>query len=200
MISHKSPLILASGSAARRTMLENAGLAFDVMPADIDEDSIFKNMDGQGAQPEGIAAKLADEKALAISKANPQSYIIGSDQILELNGKIFQKASNENDAREKLKSLRGKAHQLISSVSVAQNNDIIWRAHDTAKLTMHDFSDEFLEDYITTAGNDLTSCVGAYAFEKHGSWLFESIDANYFTILGMPLLLLLDFLKEDYSQ
>ena len=194
MIKNKSPIILASGSRARNEMLTNAGLEFQKISADIDEDSIIQNM--QGESPAAIASKLADEKALHIAAQNPDASVIGSDQILELNGEIFQKAPDLDAARKKLKTLRGKTHHLISSVSVAKNDEIIWRDTDTAALTMHNFDDEFLEAYLNAARDDILSCVGAYAFEKHGAWLFKSIDATYFTILGMPLLPLLAFLRE----
>lgn len=196
MKTKKHPIILASGSRARNEILTNAGLNFKTISADIDEDTILKNMSDKNATPEEIASKLADEKALHIATQNENSYVIGSDQILEYDGQIFQKASDVDAARIKLKTLRGQTHRLISSVSVAYNGKIIWRDTDAALLTMHNFDDEFLEQYLETAKDDILNCVGAYAFEKHGAWLFESINANYFTILGMPLLPLLAFLRE----
>ena len=196
MITLKHSVILASASRARNEMLTNAGLSFTATPADIDEDKLLNDMRDQGASPNDIASKLADEKARHVSSLHPNAYVIGSDQILEFDGNIFQKAGDENAAKEKLKTLRGQTHHLISSVSIAYNNEIIWRDTDTAALTMHDFDDEFLDQYLAAAKDDILSCVGAYAFEKHGAWLFKSIDANYFTILGMPLLPLLAYLRK----
>ena len=196
MYTNKHPIILASGSRARNEMLQNVGLEFHKIPADIDEDTILKSMREEGASPEDIAVKLADEKALHISKQNPDALVIGSDQVLEQDGEIFQKATDLAEARAKLEKLKGKTHQLISSVSIAQNGKILWRECDTASLTMHDFDDAFLDEYLQSAGEDILACVGAYAFEKHGAWLFKEIDANYFTILGMPLLPLLAYLAK----
>ena len=196
MYSYKHPIILASGSRARNEMLQNVGLEFQKIPADIDEGTILKSMHEEGASPENIAVKLADEKALHISKQNPDALVIGSDQVLEQDAEIFQKASDLAEARAKLEKLKGKTHQLISSVSVVQNGEVLWRECDTASLTMHDFDDAFLDEYLQSAGEDILACVGAYAFEKHGAWLFKEIDANYFTILGMPLLPLLAYLAK----
>ena len=193
MIQNKSPIILASGSRARNDMLKNAGVEFEKIPADIDEDAIIK---ASHDAPEKIALTLAQEKALHISTQNSEAYVIGSDQILECEGSLYQKAASFEEAREKLKTLRGKAHHLISSVAVAKDGQIIWDDTDIAKLTMHDFDDAFLEQYLALAKDDILACVGAYAFENHGAWLFKEIDANYFTILGMPLLPLLAFLRE----
>ena len=177
-------------------MLENAGITFDKIPADIDEDKILNTMCDQGAKPEDIALELGRQKAIEVSSKNPDTYTIGSDQILECDGILFQKAHDVNEARTKLKTLRGKTHNLISSIAVAHNGKIIFENVDTAKMTMHNFSDAFLEQYLKAAENDITVCVGSYAYEGRGAWLFESVDANYFTILGMPLLPLLDFLKQ----
>ena len=196
MLGTLSPIVLASGSRARNDMLKNAGLTFEKIPADIDEDTIMRDMAAGNATPQEIAAKLADEKALHIASQNPEAYVIGSDQVLECDGQLFQKAKSIDEAREKLKTLRGKTHHLISSVSVAKSDQLLWGHTDTASLTMHNFDDQFLEEYLTLAECDIMNCVGAYAFEGVGSWLFEDIDANYFTILGMPLLPLLDFLRE----
>ena len=196
MYTNKHPIILASGSRARNEMLQNVGLEFQKIPADIDEDTILKSMHEEGTLPEDIAVKLADEKALHISKQNPDALVIGSDQVLEQDGEIFQKATDLAEARAKLEKLKGKTHQLISSVSIAQNGEVLWRDCDTASLTMHDFDDAFLDEYLQNAGEDILACVGAYAFEKYGAWLFKEIDANYFTILGMPLLPLLAYLAK----
>jgi len=197
MLNLKHSIILASNSRARSMMLENAGLKFDKIPADIDENKILKLLKSEQNSPEKIALELGKQKALHVSNNYPDAYVIGSDQILECDGTLFQKAENIDQARTKLKTLRGKTHHLISSIAVAKNKEIIWHDSDIAKLTMHNFSDEFLEHYLELAKDDITSCVGAYAFERQGAWLFESIDANYFTILGMPLLPLLAFLKKE---
>ncbi len=195
-LQQKLPIILASGSHARNEMLKNAGVEFEKISADIDENIILKQMQSENAKPCDIALELAKAKAVNISAENPDGYVIGSDQVLECEGRLFQKAYSENEARQKLKNLRGKTHSLISSVAVAKNSEIIWSNTDKVTLKMHHFDDEFLEQYMTLAKNDILQCVGAYAFENHGAWLFEEINGNYFTILGMPLLPLLAFLRD----
>ena len=190
-------LILASQSVARKNMLDAAGVSYTALPADLDEDSITKNETKKGEAPQSIALTLATAKASAIAKENPDALVIGSDQILECDGKMLSKAANENQAREKLKSLRGKTHHLISAVCVAKGDSILWQAVQTANLTMHDFDDAFLDDYIKKAGIALTRSVGAYELESLGVNLFEKIEGDYFTILGMPLLPLLTYLRDE---
>lgn len=190
-------LILASGSRARKEMLTGAGLNFTTQPADIDETSIIKKFLTAGASPKDIARELAKQKALHVSREKGGALVIGSDQILEHGGQIFEKVQDKAAAREKLKTLRGKTHRLISAVSIVQNSNIIWHAVDEARLTMHDFDDAFLDSYLDSAEDDITSCVGGYALEKSGAWLFSDIKGDYFTILGMPLLPLLLYLKEE---
>lgn len=192
-------IILASASRARNEMLTSAGLKFASMPADIDETKIIENLRAQKAKPEVMAVELAQQKAKVISAKNPDALVIGSDQILEHEGSIFEKAKDETAAVDKLKTLRGKTHRLISAVCIAQNNEVLWQTYDEAKLTMHDFSDAFLEDYARAAGEDLMSCVGGYAIEKAGAWLFSAIKGDYFTILGLPLLPLLKVLKDEHG-
>ena len=190
-------LILASGSFSRRSMLENAGLDFEISPADIDEDALMKAARAAGDDFSKIAQKLADEKAIFVSKKNAGALVIGSDQVIECDGALLQKARDKNQAREKLKNLRGKTHHLVSAVSVAQDGKVLWRCTENAALSMHDFDDEFLEHYIERAGDILTLCVGAYAIEGLGARLFEKVDGDHFTILGMPLLPLLNYLREE---
>lgn len=200
MIAHNPPLILASVSAARKEMLAGAGVGFTVQPADIDESSVIAELSRAKAPPEDIALKLAMEKALYIAvESGGESLVIGSDQILEYDGQLFEKAEDVTAARARLKTLRGKRHRLVSAVAIAKGGEILWSAHDTATLTMHDFDDEFLEHYLSAAGEDITACVGAYALEKTGSWLFSDIQGDVFTIMGMPLLPLLQHLRVTYN-
>lgn len=188
-------LILASGSLARRNMLEAAGLEFDVIPADIDEASILDTLQQENAAPEIIAKELAQKKALDVSSQNQSSLVVGGDQILEIDGQILSKASDKNAALSKLKMLRGKTHHLISAVAVSRGDELLWGHTEKASLTMHECEDAFLEDYAEKAGQALTRSVGAYELEAQGSWLFEKIEGDYFTILGMPLLPLLTYLR-----
>ncbi len=190
---NEAKIILASGSAARKSMLENVGLDFDIIPANIDEETIIKN---SNADIKTITEELAHTKALHISKQYPNNLVIGSDQTLEHNGKLLSKAKNAYEAEAKLKSLRGDVHTLYASVCVAQNGEIIFSHTDKAELTMRDFSDKFLQDYIDKDPDSLVSCVGGYKIEGAGAWLFSSVKGDIFTIMGMPLLPLLGFLQK----
>ena len=187
--------ILASGSKARGEMLRGAGFKFDVIPADIDEDAIKDIFSGN--KFEDLAHNLSLEKAKAISRENKDFYVVGSDQLLIFNNQVLSKAKNLDSAREKLKHLRGQEHRLTSAVSVVKNEKEIWSSVDCADLTMNDFSDDFLDQYLERAGDILTSCVGSYALESIGIQLFSKIKGDYFTILGMPLLPLSNFLQKE---
>ncbi|NCT06000.1 MAG: septum formation protein Maf [Alphaproteobacteria bacterium] len=193
----RSKLILASKSKARQEMLRNAGFDFEIKSADIDERQLEVNMKKNGANFEDIALGLAKEKALYVSGKEKDSFVVGSDQILIFNSEIISKANNTQQAYERLKSFRANSHTLISSVAVARNGSIEWHETGQAKLTMRDFSDDFLNYYIADARDILTSCVGCYALEQKGIQLFEKIDGDYFTILGMPLLPLIGYLQKE---
>ena len=195
----EAKIILASKSAGRRTMLENAGLHFNSVPSDLDEAHIIDDLKGQGRDISFIALELAKAKALYISKQYPDALVIGSDQILELDGQLISKANTAQEARTKLEMLRGKKHTLISAVSVARGEEILWHDIDEAQLVMRDVSDKFLDLYCEKAGDALVHCVGAYELEGLGSWLFSSIKGDYFTILGMPLLPVLGYLSDAHG-
>ncbi|MDB2682752.1 Maf family protein [Alphaproteobacteria bacterium] len=194
---NKPKIILASGSSARAEMLRGCGLGFDIIPADIDEKKILQDMQSKELKPDQIATALASEKAAAISATNRDALVIGSDQILVCDHRIFSKARDLNEAKDKLKTLRGKTHKLISAACLIQNGEVLWTHTEAANLTMHNFNDEFLDIYCDKAGNALTDCVGSYALEEAGSWLFSKTRGDYFTILGMPLLPLLNYLREE---
>lgn len=188
-------LILASGSKARREMLESAGLEFSVIPADIDERAIEKSFTGNN--PAELAAELAKAKALHIAgqEENKNALVIGSDQILEFEGKILSKARTKEEALEKIRMLKGKTHRLISAFAIVKGPETLCHGVQEAHLTMHDFDEAFLQAYTEKAGSGLTSAVGAYELEGPGAWLFDKIEGDYFTILGMPLLPVLKFLR-----
>lgn len=190
-----STLILASKSAARIAMLTRAGLHFEIVPADIDEAGVKKAYNGE--LPELLAAELAFQKARRVSEYHKNATVIGSDSILTAGGQLLSKAKDKNDAREKLMFLRGKTHRIVSAVSVCRAGAEIWSHVEHADLTMKTFADDFLDRYIDSAGDILTTCVGAYAVEEYGIRLFEKIEGDYFTILGMPLLPLLNFLEKE---
>lgn len=192
-------LILASGSAARRTLLEATGLIFDVIPANIDEGKIRDAIVGATANVEGsdIAGVLAAEKARLVSIEHPNALVVGADQVLTLGGKFFSKAENLAEAREILSMLRGRTHELVSAVALARNGEVHWQTSATAEMTMRSFSDEFLGCYLEKMGDRALQIVGCYEIEGPGVQLFEEIDGDYFTILGIPLLELLARLRHE---
>lgn len=193
--AHRPPLILASGSSARASMLRACDLPFTITPATINESALKSHLRAQNLTPDALALHLARAKALDVSTQNLGSLVIGSDQILSCEGSILSKAKDKVDALEKLKILRGKTHTLHAAVSVFQNATMVFEAHTQASLTMHNLSDDDLHNYLDAAGDSITGCVGAYAIESHGAWLFARIEGDNFTIMGMPLLPLLGFLR-----
>lgn len=190
-------LILASQSTARKSLLENAELSFECIPADLDERKI--EQENAAKSPAELAVLLAQEKARLVSADRPQALVIGADQVLEFQGRILSKAEDIEDARSKLSAMRGQAHHLISAVTLAQNGEVLWSTHEKATLMMRMFDDVFLQNYIDQAGGALTKNVGAYALEGLGAQLFETIEGDYFTILGLPLLPLLKELKDQHG-
>ncbi len=194
-----SRLVLASGSAARRALLEAAGLEFDIIPADIDEaairDAILEKT--SGAEASDVASVLASEKARVVSIAHPDALVIGADQVLTLGGKIFSKAESLPQAREHLVMLRGRTHDLVSAVALAQGGNVHWQTTATAGMTMREYSDEFIGAYLERVGERILGSVGCYELEGLGVQLFERIEGDYFTILGIPLLPLLARLREE---
>ncbi len=192
-------IILASRSLARQKMLEEAGLEFDCVPADLDEENMIEEMLQQGTDVKEIAGHLARAKALHIAKSNSDGLVIGADQTLDLGGEMLSKAYSEQDAKDKLKLLRGKTHRLISAACVVCGNKILWEGSDSAALTMKDFDDDELEDYIKVAGEALTRSVGAYEIESEGRELFSNIKGDTHTILGLPLTQLLAYLEGQHD-
>jgi septum formation protein len=194
-----SRLILASASAARRSLLQSAGLVFDVVPANIDEATIRDAiLDATtGAEGADIASVLATEKARLVSEMHRGALVIGADQVLALGGKIFGKAENLAEAREILTMLRGRTHELISAVALARNGTVHWQTTSFAEMTVRSFSDEFLGCYLGKMGDRALQSVGCYEIEGPGVQLFEQIDGDYFTILGIPLLELLARLRHE---
>ncbi len=192
-------IILASGSKARNDMLQNVGVVFTSQPADIDEQKIIDKLVSENRDIPLITEQLAQAKARAVSAQNPEALVIGSDQTLEFNGKILSKAKNLDEGKEKLKDLRGKSHRLYSSVCVVYNGNTEFFHTDSARLTMHNFNDEYLDAYIKKDADALTACVGGYKIEGTGAWLFDTVAGDHYTIMGMPLLPLLAFLRKTYK-
>jgi len=178
-------LILASRSAARRAMLTDAGVTFGLEDAGVDEDAIKVAM--KGASADALAVELACAKALAVSRRDPDVWVLGADQTLAFDGGLISKAKSLDEAKARLKSMRGKAHQLHSGAAIATKGQIVWSGVDTVQMRMRDFSDAFLDAYLAAEGNELLACVGSYRLEGLGSQLFEAVDGDYFTVLGLPL-------------
>lgn len=186
-------LILASRSAARRAMLTGAGVPFVAEDSGVDEDAIKTSL--AGIDPAELALELARAKALAISRHDPEAWVLGSDQTLDFGGDMISKAPNLTVARERLHALRGGTHHLNSAAALANNGAVVWSGVETARMTMRQFSDDFLDAYLNAEGEGLLGSVGCYRLEGLGSQLFDRVEGDYFTVLGMPLWPVLDELR-----
>ncbi len=178
-------------------MLRAAGLEFSVQPARIDESEIKLALQAEQATASDAATALAELKVQRVSPRAGSDFIIGADQMLVCEGRWYDKPDSMAAARDHLRSLRGRTHELVSAVVLARGGSVIWRQVDTARLTMRDFSDDFLDAYLAQAGEAVLHSVGAYQLEGLGVQLFSHIRGDFFTILGLPLLPLLDILREN---
>ena len=185
--------ILASGSASRRSILDNAGLKFEVDPADVDEAALKAKF---GGGPGALALHLAEAKALAVS-GRREGLVLGADQVLAFDGETYDKALSIEEAAARLALLRGKTHWLNGAVVLARGSQVVWRFQSSCRMVMRDFSDAFLRDYLSNAGDILTKGVGGYAFEGLGAQLFEVVDGDYYAVLGLPLLPVLAQLRRE---
>jgi len=191
----KHPLILASQSRARQALLANAGIDFEAVPADIDEREI-QQASGLSA-PGDIAALLARRKALSVSSSQPGRFVVGADQTLARGAKLFDKPSGRAQATEQLCALAGGSHELHSAVAVARDGEILFEGVSIARMTMRQLGEREIGAYLNAAGEAVTASVGAYQLEGLGVHLFERIEGDHFTILGLPLLPLLAFLRSE---
>lgn len=192
-----SRIILASGSFIRRKLMTDAGLDFDWQDARVDEDAIKDSLKAAGAKPRDVADALAEAKAVKVSAARPGDVVIGADQIMVFEKTIYDKPKTLDDAKIRLKALRGKTHELMGAIVVANGGAARWRHLAITRLHMRDFSDAFLDDYLARGGEDLLTSVGAYKFEGLGAQLFSNVEGDFFSILGLSLLPLLEHLREN---
>jgi len=189
------PVILASASTARAALLEAAGVAVEIMPARIDEDAVKAALRAEGAPARDQADKLAELKALRISARQPGALVLGADQMLVCEGRVFDKPADAAEAAEHLRFLRGKPHELLSAAVIARDAAPLWRHVGRARMVMRPFSDTFLERYLESVGEGVKETVGCYQLEGEGAQLFARVDGDYFTVLGLPLLEVLGFLR-----
>lgn len=189
-----TPFILASGSAIRRQILENAGVPFSVQTSGVDEEAIKQGWSGDDV--DNLALELANAKAKAV-EANHEVLVLGADQILSLDGQIYDKARSVEEARTRLKALRGTTHILHSGLAAYRAGQQIWSYTQRSRLSVRNFSDAFLDTYMARAGDELTASVGAYALEGFGAQIFGRIEGDYHAILGLPLLPVLDLLRRE---
>ncbi len=191
-----SQFVLGSGSAGRRMILENAGLDFEIRRPQVDEEALKAEFGQEEEMPiEDLALALARAKAEAVSK-NENRPVLGADQILVCEGRVFSKPADLEEARRNLRYLRGRTHRLISALAVAERGGTVWTCVDEARMTMRNFSDAFLERYLRMVGENVLRSVGCYQIEGPGIQLFENVDGDWFTIIGLPILPFLDWLRE----
>lgn len=190
-----SSLVLASSSPFRRALLENAGLAFEAVAAQIDERAIEAPLEEAGATPDEVALHLAREKALEVSARHSGALVIGSDQTMSLGDRVYHKPPTLEAAKDHLLSLSGQTHRLNSAVAFARNEEIVWEHIAHADMTVRPLTPDFIDRHLARVGPKALQSVGAYQLEGEGIQLFEKIDGDYFTIIGLPLLAVLKELR-----
>lgn len=188
-------LILASGSITRQRMLAAVGLAAEAVPSGVDEHAVKQAMAVGSAPADALALVLAERKALTVSEGNPGAFVIGADLVLACEGRLFDKAANRVEAQENLRRLSGRPHDLVCAVVVARDGVVLWHHIESPRLVMRPLSNDDIERYMALAGEEVLDSVGAYHLEGAGAQLFERVEGDFFSILGLPLLPLLAFLR-----
>jgi septum formation protein len=189
-------LILASKSASRRAMLDAAGVPYEAIAANVDEDSVKLSMRADKVAPRNLADALAELKALKVSQAHPGALVLGSDSLVALeDGTTLDKPESREQAAEHLRLMSGKRHDLVSAAVIAEGSRPVWRVVDRAKMFVRPLSDGFIEEYLDAEWPAISGCVGCYRIEGVGAQLFRRIEGSQFTVLGMPLLPVLDYLR-----
>src|SRR3990167_631526 len=189
------PIVLASASPTRIALLRNAGIDFTAMPAQIDERAIEAPLAASARPPAEIAAALAEAKALSVAASRAGALVIGADQVLSADGRVWHKPAGVGEARDQLIALSGRTHELHSAIAVARGSTIGWRHRETVRLTMRPLTAAFIDGYLARVGEEALKSVGSYQIEGPGIQLFERIEGDYFAILGLPLLPLLAHLR-----
>jgi septum formation protein len=192
-----SALILASASTSRQRLLADAGIAADADPADIDESVIKAECRKTGRSSGNCAAQLAEAKARAVASRHRDCLVLGADQMLDCDGEWFDKPRDRAEARDQLMRLRGRTHALITAATIVRNDRQLWQAIETPRVTMRAFSDAFLDRYLDRIGDRVLKTVGGYELEKLGAQIMEKVEGDYFAILGLPLLPLMHFLRDE---
>lgn len=192
----KQELILASSSASRQMLMRNAGLTFSAIPADIDERALDEQLERDGASPEEVALELARAKALAVGALHPEALVLGCDQTMALGARVYHKPKTIVEAEAHLLSLSGNVHRLNSAAVLVRHGEVVWQTVSSAELGVRTLSAEFVSRHLKRVGEKALSSVGAYQLEGEGIQLFTSIEGDYFTILGLPLLPLLSKLRD----
>jgi septum formation protein len=197
MLDQSARVVLASASRARAELLRGAGLAIDIDPANVDEDAVKESLRAEGAGADRVAEALSDLKALKISRRHPGALVVGADQTLDCNGVWFDKPPDLDHLRGHLTALSGQTHVLHAGVSVMRDGERLWGIVDPARLTMRRLSSDFIDRYVAAVGEDALGSVGGYRLEGLGAQLFSRVEGDYFTVLGLPLLPLLGFLRQN---
>ncbi len=189
-------VILASKSKARRAMLEAAGVAIEALSPNVDEEALKEGLKADGVTARNLADALAEAKAVRLSRRIGPALVLGGDQILALeDGSMLDKPNDRDEAKAHLRQLSGKKHKLFSAAVIADQGSPVWRHIDIATLTMRPLSDAFIDQYVETQWDNIRHCVGCYEIEGRGAQLFSDIKGSHFTIMGLPLLHLLDYLR-----